>query len=678
VKIRTEKRNVGPLDIRADVTSINVEKRTFEVMWSTGAKVLRSSWYDGQFYEELSMDPKSIRMGRLASGTAPFLKDHNGYRVAETPGVIESARIENGKGYATVRMAAAGIDPDADMLFAKIADKIVRNVSVGYRTWAVEKTEGVDTKIPTLRATDWEPYEISSVAMGAEQGAGVRSAPETHEVTITTNEEQDTMKNRKLQQQNDGNGSGGAPPAAPAPVVTPDPAIAQRAAEQATQLERTRVSGIAHACRTAKLDQAFADKLITDGTALDAARALVIDELAKRSDDIKTEPARVEVTDDASDKFQRGAMAWLFERSNTSQVIAEAKAKGVKGLEKVETDGGEFRGMTLVDLARESLERRGVKTRGMDRMTMVGRALTHRAGYATTGDFPVLLENTMNKVLLGQYAITPDTWSKMAKQEDVPDFRDQPRYSTGALGSLDDLTEMGEFKNKTIADGVKKTIATGTKGNIYAISRKLIINDDMGFLSSLATAIGRGARLGIEEDFYALLAQNSGLGPTQTDAQPFFHSANRGNVNGTSSALSVAAIDADRQIFLAMRDQNSKEYLQMTPSILLVSSANGAAARGINTDTFDHDSTKLQKKNSVQGLFREVIDTPRFTGNRRYLFADANVAAAVVVAFLEGQGRSPVLETEAGWRVDGTEMKVRFDYAVQMFDPKGCITNAGG
>jgi hypothetical protein len=110
--IKTEKRAVPPLDMRAAVSSINAEKRTFEVMWSTGAKVLRSSWFDGPFFEELSMDPTHVRMARLSSGTAPLLADHDGRSVSETLGVIESSRIENGKGYATVRMAAEGIDPE--------------------------------------------------------------------------------------------------------------------------------------------------------------------------------------------------------------------------------------------------------------------------------------------------------------------------------------------------------------------------------------------------------------------------------------------------------------------------------------------------------------------------------------------------------------------------------------
>lgn len=681
--IRTEKRQVGPLEMRADVTSVNAEKRTFDIMWSTGAKVLRSSWYDGQFYEELSMDPKAIRMGRLTSGTAPFLMDHNGYRVAETPGVIESARIENGKGYATVRMVRAGVDPNADMLFEKIADKIVRNVSVGYRTYAVEKTEGIDTKIPTLRAVDWEPYEISSVAMGAEHGAGVRSGADqtTNEVTITHNQEQDTMK-RKLMQQNDGNGGGGVP-AAPAPVVTPDPAIAQRAAEQATQLERTRVSGIAHACRTAKLDQAFADKLITDGTALDAARALVIDELAKRSDAIPTDN-HVRVTavegQDERDKWVRGVSASIFEQAGANSDVAKAHARAQKGeisgvigreFKTIDLDGGEFRGMRFSDIARMVCDRAGLKHRGV-----YGERLINLALRATTGDFAILLENVTNKSMRASYAVQADSWRRWCGTDSVKDFREANRYMRGAFsGALPVVAEGAEYTNTSIPDGSKISISTEKRGQIITLSREAMINDDMGALVDVASQFGRKAGQSLEVVAYQQLALNTGLGPTQADTDPFFDNAARVNV-ATGSALSVAAIDADR---LKMRAQTfGQDFLDVTPSILLIPVGLESAAKIINESAFDHTSAgDSNKPNPVRGLFSDIVSSPRLTASttRRYLFESSKSAFKMV--FLEQSGEGPTLESEEGFRIDGTQWKARIEFKFNSFDPKLAVTNAG-
>jgi hypothetical protein len=127
----------------------------------------------------------------------------------------------------------------------------------------------------------------------------------------------------------------------------------------------------------------------------------------------------------------------------------------------------------------------------------------------------------------------------------------------------------------------------------------------------------------------------------------------------------------------AQKDISSNDFLDLKPRTLLVSSSQGSAARTINDAMFDPADNKFQKPNVVKGLFSTVVDTPRYTGTRRYLFADPAIAPAFVVAFLEGQGESPVLETQNGWRIDGTEWKVRMDYKVQEFDPKGAVTNAG-
>src|SRR5581483_1863423 len=101
--------------------------------------------------------------------------------------------------------------------------------------------------------------------------------------------------------------------------------------------------------------------------------------------------------------------------------------------------------------------------------------------------------------------------------------------------------ENGEFKNKAIQDAEKATITASTKGNIINVSRQMIVNDDLNAFSRLPMMLGRAAALSIETDVYALLGQNSGLGPTQSDTHPLFYDATRSNVS-TGAALSAAAI----------------------------------------------------------------------------------------------------------------------------------------
>lgn len=446
----------------------------------------------------------------------------------------------------------------------------------------------------------------------------------------------------------------------------------QRAAIVAA--ERSRVDGIKTAVRVAGLDAPLAADLVKRGITLDEARAEIFAKLEARSAATTTSNVHVVGGTDASDKFQRGALNWLLMRSGLAPMVAQSEK-----VELLTIDPGEFRGLSLIDLARMTLERAGRTTRGIDKMALVSEAFMLRATQSTS-DFTTLLENTMNKVLQAQYAITPDTWRKFCNISSNPDFRPANRYRWGNLSVLDSLTENGEFKNKALNDAEKASLTMGTKGNIINISRQMIVNDDMDAFTRLPMMFGRAAALSVEVDVYALLAQNAGLGPTMSDGLTLFH-ATHGNIT-TGAALAAAALDLDRVAMASQKEPGGNDYIDLRPAILVLPVGLGGAAKVINQSQYDPDTiaNKSQMKpNIVVGLFREIVDSPRVTAistTRRYLFADPAIAPVLEVAFLEGQA-APVMETQNGWRSDGAEMKVRFDYVSGAVDYRGGVTNAG-
>lgn len=329
-----------------------------------------------------------------------------------------------------------------------------------------------------------------------------------------------------------------------------------------------------------------------------------------------------------------------------------------------------FRGRTLLDLARSSLQAAGLKVDGMDKMQIVATAFTQG-----TSDFPTLLENTMHKTLQQAYALQPDTWSRFCARGSVSDFRAHNRYRVGSLGNLQSVNELGEFQNKTIPDGEKASITAATKGNLINLSRQAIVNDDLGAFVGLAAMLGRAAKRTVEADVYATLALNSGLGPTLSDTKTLFH-ADHGNIS-TGAALSMAAIDADRVAMASQLDVGGNDYLDLRPQVLLVPIGLGGTARSINSAEYDPDTAnKLQKPNVVRGLFSDIVDTPRLSGTRRYLFASPTEAPVLEVAFLDGND-TPFLDLENGFTVDGARWKVRLDYGIAGVDYRGAVTNAG-
>ncbi len=662
---KNQTQKIPALSMRAEIGATDDAKRTVDLVWTTGAKVLRSSWDMGPFYEELSLDPKHVNLKRLNNG-APFLADHNSYNVARTLGVVESARIEGNKGIATIRFAKAEDDPEADLVFRKIKDKIIQNVSVGYRVHKFEKVEGGEGKTPTMRATSWEPYEISAVSMGADDGAGFRSAkPEDRNecIFLSRSTESGTMTEEEMK------------------AAAEAKALAERNAEalrvEIQTAERERISGINAAVRAAKLDNAVAEKMISGGVSLVDARAEVLNQLATRSDaEVIEGHSRVEVTDDNKDKFIRGASAAMFERSGATKLIEDAKKRGGKTFLAVDLDPGEFRGMGFEAAARACLERAGVSTRGIhDREKLFRMALSQRAGYAGTSDFAVLLENVMYKSLRAAFDVQSDTWSRWMGTDEVQDFKPSNRFELGSFGTLPLKGENGEYKNLAIPDGAKKTLTTETRGAIIGISREMLINDDLGAMNNIATAFGRTAGRSIEVAAYALLNENSGLGPTMADSSPFFDNTARGNV-ATGAALSAAALDLDRQKMRQQMDLSENDYLDLNPSILLINGTLESAARVLNADQYDPAQVG-QKSNTARGMFADIVSSPRLgaTGTKRYLFTASKEAFKCV--FLAGQGQGPVMETENGFRTDGVEWKVRTEFKCQAFDPKQALYNAG-
>lgn len=381
--------------------------------------------------------------------------------------------------------------------------------------------------------------------------------------------------------------------------------------------------------------------------------------LALMAKDAAPIQAGVQTVEDEGDKRREAIVAALMVRAGVG--TAE---------QRKHIHANPHRSMKLAELARASLQRIGVRTDGMDQMAMVAASFTQ-----STSDFPVLLENAMNKTLQSAYALAPDTWSRFCAKGSVSDFRASGRYRVGSLGNLDALNELGEFQNRTIPDGEKGSIIATTKGNLINLSRQAVINDDLGAFIGLAAMLGRAARRTVEADVYALLALNSGLGPTMLDGFTLFH-ANHSNI-GTGAALAMTAVDADRVLMASQRDVSLNDFLDLRPTVLLVPISLGGTARTINDAQYDPDTAnRLQRPNMVRGLFSDIVDSPRMSGTRRYMFANPSEAPVIEVAFLDGND-APYLEMENGFTVDGARWKVRLDYGVAATDFRGAVTNAG-
>lgn len=684
IKTRKETRQIGVLDVRASIVpdSVKSDERSVDIIWGTETPVKRYSWDDGPWNEVLSFDPAHIRMERLNNGVVPLLDNHRSWGGSEgVLGSVSNASVANGQGRATITFANT---PDVENTWIKVRDGHIKGVSVGYRVHQLEKVPSADPntpdKVPTYRAIDWEPMEISIAPIPADANSGVRSEQELNSVIIISNTiENDTMKREEIIALLEKRGISVDSQATdvellaqleramtPTPTPTPTPAPAPAAepvnAEEVRAAERKRSNEIRTICRKAGIDEATTQQYIDDNTSVETVRAAALEKFVA-NDPSKGAGSSAKVGAEREVEARRTAMAEAL-------VLRSGAIGGFKPTVDMSLVQ-EYRAMKLVDMAKVALGVLGVDMRGMDDMEVVKRAIT-----SSSSDFPVILEGTNRRILLAAYESIADTWRQFCSVGSVSDFREYKRVKMGSMFTrLDQVNENGEYKTKAITDGKQESISVDTYGNIINVTRKMIVNDDLSAFTRLAANLGRAAARSIELDVYARLAENTGAGPTMADGNPLFHSSH--NNISTAAALSMDALDADRVKMAQQKDIDGNDYLDLRPSVLLLPIGLGSAARTYNDASFDPDSSgKFQKPNTVRGLFSTIVDTPRLTGTRRYLFADPNVAPVLEVAFLNGV-QTPFMETEEAFTTDGMKWKIRHDYGVAAIDWQGAITNAG-
>jgi HK97 family phage major capsid protein len=142
--------------------AINVDARTIDLAFSSEQPVQR--WFG---LEILSHDPGAVRMDRINNAGA-FLMDHD---TCQHVGVVESASIGTDRvGRAVARL---GKGDAAEGLLQDMVDGIRPHISCGYIVHRWQITEGQEGEQDTYLAIDWEPVEISSVAIPADTSVGI-------------------------------------------------------------------------------------------------------------------------------------------------------------------------------------------------------------------------------------------------------------------------------------------------------------------------------------------------------------------------------------------------------------------------------------------------------------------------------------------------------------------------
>ncbi|WP_341304722.1 ClpP-like prohead protease/major capsid protein fusion protein [Pseudomonas sp. TMP25] len=320
------------------------------------------------------------------------------------------------------------------------------------------------------------------------------------------------------------------------------------------------------------------------------------------------------------------------------------------GLVAIEA-GNQFSGMSLMELARASLQHRAVGISGMDRNGIVGLAFTH-----SSSDFGSLLADIARKSMLKGLEEAPETFQQWTAKGSLTDFRAAKRVDLTTFPNLDKVAEGAEYTYGTVGDRGEQ-IVLATYGKLFSITRQAVINDDLSAMTRVPQIMGRAAIRTVADLVYAVLTGN----PAMSDGKALFHVDHKNLL--TAAALSIARIDEAKSKMRLQKD--GKANLDIRPAFLLTPVALESTARALLAAEFDPSMPNANVPNPIRGIM-EVIADPRLddaSATTAYMAASPGMYDTIEVAYLDGNDQ-PYLEQQQGFTVDGAAFKVRIDAGV--------------
>lgn len=644
------------MEIRNYQKSESDSSGTFELVFTTGAPVVRYDWNFHRFYREvLDVDTESIDLSRLRAG-APLLNSHMAYSLEDQIGVVENPVIEGGQGIVKAKLSkrdsVKGIAQD-------VADGIIRNVSVGYSRNQVEmippKQDGDQWE---YRVKKWTPMEVSLVPIPADPGSQVRSSEEKPKWIEQRSFECEifTLK----------------PTAGTAEEKRSTPEMEISKAEDAQAVrdaEIKRASEIITLCAR----HGYADKaadFIRDGKSTEQVGKMLLDLIAEK-DQVRSH-ANVSSITTVKDEFETRMAG-----------IQEAIEHRIDVNSKLTDNGRKYRGMSLIEIGKEYLRSINVNTTGMNAYEVSEQMVKYRSfGAHTTSDFGSLMANVANKRLRNGYEQSPSSFRSWARRAvNLSDFKPATVVTLGAAPELQKVNEHGEFKFGSMSDAAE-SYRLSTYGTIVNLSRQDIINDNLRAFDRLVTLFGDSVARLENRLVYDQLLANANL----SDGGALFNSTALSTagghdnlLTGTSSALSFTSLTAGRSKMRLQKGLQG-EVLNVTPTYLVVPSALEQLAYQLTSSSYVPAlQSNISEFRSGGRAALEVIVEPILDANSStafYLLANSNRFDTVEYAYLDG-AEGPVLEYENGFDIDGVSYKVRLDFGVKAIDFRGMLKSNG-
>ena len=619
--------------------------------------------------------------GMTVPESVPLLANHENHTLGRV-GVV-SAKAEGGRLAISGEIVAGG--ELAEAIVAQGRAGADWQLSIGAEVEAAElvqsgkrKVNGTEHEAPFYHVTKSTLREVSVVAVGADRSTHMtvtaqlqlkgNSIMET-EITGngTTGNGESGMGNGKT-----GNGEVAAEtPKAETPKASekaeaaaqPD---ARAVAEAAVRAERERVAAVRAVCG-GEFPEIEA-KAVAEGWGRERVSEAVLAAYRER----QPTTSAPSVTVRKSGTTARTLEAALSLRAGIDG-DSLAREMGEETVEAASRDA---------DLPLAGLLAECMRLEGMDAPRTLDNAAI-KAAFSTVS-LPGILSNVAQKKLLQAYRAQPVVATRLCTSADLSDFKENERFRLTDIGDLKPVGADGEIRDGGVSEE-KAVNRLDTYAKKFCLTRKMVINDDLGAFLKVPSAMGnRAARL-VDQLFFSRLMANPAMG----DGKPLFSSAHRNFLTGAASALSSDSLKKAIQLFLNQTDADGQP-ISVEPSVLLVPTALKFLAQELTqgpTLVMSGGAENVVRP-SVNVLANEglsIVSSPYLSNSKYegaseaawYLFGKPGTVDTFEIGYLKGR-RTPTVERgDLDFNVLGVWFRVYFDVGIREQDHRGMVKSNG-
>ena len=611
--------------------------------------------------------------GMNIPGDVPLLTDHTNY----TEGRI---------GVVTATLTESGLEITGEIVAGSdVAENIITQgkagadwqLSIGAEVEAAELVQegkrvvnGIEHEAPFYHVTKSTLREVSVVAVGADKATHMKVTAKLELKGNSIMEPKDTHKTATP--------SAVEAAAEPANPVTSEPAATVEAAApgtpvdvkavaaEAVKVERERVAMIKAVC-----NGEFAEieaQAIAEGWDKNQVNEAVLAAFRKKQ---PVADVNVTIKKDKSMNAKHIEAALSLRAGIDGDSLA--KSMGEETVEAAAKDAD----MPLAGILAECMKLEGMSVpRSFDNAAI-------KAAFSTVS-LPGILSNVAQKKLLQAYQAQPIIATKLCTTADLSDFKENQRYRLTDIGDLKPVGADGEIKDGGVAEEAAVN-QLDTYAKKFCLTRKMIINDDLGAFLKVPTAMGnRAARL-VDQLFFKRLMAN----PTMTDGKALFCAPHKNQITGANSALSADSLKKAIQLFLNQTDRDGQP-INVEPSILLVPTALKFLAQELTQGralimSGGAENTVRPAINVLADEGLTVVSSPYLSNTKYdgasdaswYLFGKPGTVDTFEIGYLKGK-RTPTVERgDLDFNVLGIWFRVFFDVGIREQDHRGMVKAVG-